>query len=270
MEKRCLGFFTNPKRADLCAAVRDAAQRAQAMGFACSVTGELQACTNLLTFSRMPPDILLCLGGDGTILRAVADALLYDAPICGVNLGRIGFLSEAAFDELDALLAALYEGRYTLCTRMMLQCSLNGGAPRACLNDVLIYKRSYSGVIGIHVTVDGDYTGVVYGDGVVVSTPTGATGYSISAGGPVIAPGMEAALITPICPHSLTYRPILTAPQAQIEIRTDEGANLALDGNHAAAIGKKDSIRITRAAENVRFVQVQPRNFFALIRERLT
>ncbi len=270
MDEFCLGFFTNPQREDLVAAIREAAIEAHRLGFCCTVTQELQGMTKLPCFEEKSPRIILAFGGDGTILRAVNDSILHDAPICGVNMGRIGFLSEARFDELGMLFSAIKEKRYSTHERMMLDCRLNQNTALNCLNDVLVYKDSYSGVIGIHTTIDGMDTGVVYADGITVSTPTGATGYSISAGGPVIAPGLDVAVITPICPHSLTYRPIIARPDAQIRITVDEKANIALDGNHAAAIDPGDEISLTRSKERVSFIEVQHRNFFNLIRERLS
>ncbi len=270
MEIKCLGFYTNPQRQELLHAVCEAASKAERLGFSCTTAEAYHGAEGLKCFEEKPPDLILAFGGDGTILRAARDALRFHVPVCGVNMGRIGFLSEAGFDELEKLLLAIKNNAYSVYPRMLLQCSVNEAPALYCLNDAQLYKKSYSGVIGIHVNIDGEDTGLVYADGVVVSTPTGATGYSISAGGPVIAPGFDAALITPICPHSLTYRPIVVAPSAQIVISVDEEAKLAVDGNHAGDIDKNDVIRITRAEEEVGFVQIEQRNFFTLIRDRLS
>ena len=208
MAKICLGFNTNAERPELLLAVREAVKLAEETGFACAANGRLGDVLGLPDFQSMRPDILFAFGGDGTILRAASDSLLWKTPLCGVNLGRIGFLSEIAKDEIQSAYARIRANDYQIDEQIMLECRINAQQSLHCLNDVLIYKESYSGVVCIDIKIDGTDAGTVYADGLIVSTPTGATGYSISAGGPVIAPGLDAALITPVCPHTLSYRPM--------------------------------------------------------------
>ncbi len=270
MTKPCMGFFTNPQRKDLVEAVCAAAKKAAQMGFKCVAAEELKSLSGMKGFDDEAPDFILAFGGDGTILRAAGDAARFEAPLCGVNMGRVGFLSEATVDELDMLLSSIKEERFELDNRSMLSCRINGGDSCLCLNDILIYRESYSGVIGIQTMIDGADAGKVYADGLVVSTPTGATGYSISAGAPVIAPGLDAVVLTTICPHSLTCRPIIASPNVEIRITVDAKAKVAVDGIHVSGIKQGDVIDICHAEEKVGFVRIRKRNFYNLIKERLS
>ena len=218
INKKTLGFFTNPERSKATGCLREALDKARAHGYACSINPEMKAaaCADAPAFDEKKPDIIIAFGGDGTILRAAMPASEYGAPILGVNLGRIGFLSEIAPDEFDEALKRLDENDYSLDSRMMLSCSVNGSAEKLCLNEALLYKRSFSGVVDISMEIDGIDAGSVLCDGIIVSTSTGATGYSISAGGPVIAPGLDAIIVTPICPHTLTVRPIIASGEARM------------------------------------------------------
>lgn len=272
MDTISLGFVTNPRRENLARALCAAVRVAQDMGFTCVAEEAFReaAGTEILSDTHRP-DMLFALGGDGTILRAAPLALRYDIPICGVNLGRIGFLSEMGTDRLRQALGAIQRRAYTIDSRLVLCCTLNERTTFVSANDVLLYKSSFSGVVGVQVWVDGADAGVVYGDGLIVSTPTGATGYSISAGGPVIAPGVDVALITPVCPHSLTFRPIVTSADADIHFSVADGAaHLAVDGTPVADVGAEDRIRIGRAPQRLKFVRLAPRNLYALIRDKLT
>ncbi|MDO5110900.1 MAG: NAD(+)/NADH kinase [Clostridia bacterium] len=269
MTKPCLGFVANPQRNELVQAVRHATERAAQRGFRCSVTEELDGVLALPNFAEIEPDILFAFGGDGTILRAASEAVRRDIPLCGVNLGRIGFLSDVGLDEFDEVLDALLANAYSIDPCMMLQCNVNEKQQYTCINDVLLYKESFSGVVKVSVAIDDTDAGDVFCDGVIVSTPTGATGYAISAGGPVVAPGLEAAVITPICPHSLAFRPIITPATSRIQMLVDGNTHLAIDGVHVCEVLPTDVVTITRGERMVKFVRVRKRNLYALIHDKL-
>lgn len=270
MPKACLGFNTNAQRPELLQTVREAVETARKTGFECAANGELSALLDLPDYDALKPDALLAFGGDGTILRAASEALEWNVPICGVNLGRIGFLSEIGKDEIEFACKRILDKDFTIDEQIMLECRIDQNKSLNCLNDVLIYKESYSGVVCIDVKIDGTDAGIVYADGLIVSTPTGATGYSISAGGPVIAPGIDAAVITPVCPHTLSYRPIITSADSVIEIKTESEANVAVDGNHAARIGAENTIRVSRANRKIKFMRMHERNIYSLIKNKLS
>ncbi len=269
MMKPCLGFMANPEREELVQAVCKATKRAEQRGFLCAVTEELKGVLSLPDFSTANPDILFAFGGDGTILRAASEAVRRDIPLCGINLGRVGFLSDVGLDEFDEVLDALLAGAYSVDPCMMLQCVVNDKRTYTCINDVLLYKESFSGVVKVNVTIDDTDAGDVFCDGVIVSTPTGATGYAISAGGPVVAPGLEASVITPICPHSLAFRPIITSASSKIQLHVDGNTHLAIDGVHVCEVLPEDTVTIMRGERVVRFVRVRRRNLYALIHDKL-
>ena len=213
---------------------------------------------------------LIVIGGDGSILRFADVASARDIPLLGVNVGRIGFLAELTAADLDRALARLQSGDYTVEQRMMLRCSINDDAPFHCLNDILVFKRSFSGVAQITVTVDNECAGTVFCDGMIAATPTGSTGYSLSAGGPVIAPGMEAIALTPVCSHTLYMRPIVTSADAVIRFSVEDGGVVAADGMRRREVGTGDCISVTRSERRARFIRVNETGLFGLIREKLS
>lgn len=180
-----LAFFTNPQRETAVNGLQGAVKMAKSLGCKCYISNELKdsGLDGAEEIGDITPDFVLAFGGDGTILRAAGEAMKYSAPILGVNFGRIGFLSEIDPSGLEDGLNRLIRGEYTLDERTMLNCTVNGGEPHYFLNDVLLYKRTFSGVVEISIDVDGLSAGSVICDGVIASTSTGSTGYSISAGG---------------------------------------------------------------------------------------
>lgn len=267
-----LGFFTNPERPNAIGCLKEALAKALADGRACCVNDETREklSVDAPCFSELRPDVILAFGGDGTILHAAEPAYEYGAPILGVNLGRVGFLSEIPPDGLNDALSRLDAGDYELDARMLLACSVNGDAQKLCLNEALLYKRSFSGVVDISMEIDGIGAGCVLCDGIIVSTSTGATGYSISAGGPVIAPGLEAIIVTPICPHTLSVRPIIASGDARMRFSMNSAGYLSTDGIHSAEIDTDDVITVRRSEGHVDFIRFNRRNIYELIRNRLS
>ena len=215
------------------------------------------------------PDCLVVIGGDGCLLRYARPAALCDIPILGVNLGRIGFLSEILTNEFPEALMRIQRGDYAVTERMMLSARVNGGAPSICLNDVLTFKHSFSGVAQIDVCVDDTDVGTVFCDGIVAATPTGATGYSLSAGGPVVAPGLDAIVVTPICSHTLHFRPVVSSPEANWTFRVIGKGAVAVDGMRAYSVATGDTIAVTRADARAKFIALEKKNIFSLIRKKL-
>lgn len=214
-------------------------------------------------------DYIIAIGGDGTILRGAAAAAVANCPILGINLGRIGFLSEIDMSGAEGAIDAILAGRYELDDRLMLKCSVNGKGEFHCLNDFLVYKRSFSGVAQIEIIVDGMSAGGVFCDGITVSTPTGSTGYSISAGGPVVAPGIDAATVTPICSHTLHIRPIVASADSRIDLRLFSDSWLAADGMQLCSLDEDDLVTIVRSERVARFVRFGKTNLFELIKNKL-
>ena len=216
-------------------------------------------------------EAILAVGGDGTLLRANTLAMEHDLPVLGVNVGRVGFLAELEMEQLDQAFAQIAADNYAILERMMLQVSL--GEQRAfALNDVVVSRGGYARLIGMDALVEHDLVGRFMADGLIVSTPTGSTGYSLSAGGPIICPEVECMLLTPICAHSLQHRPVITSASQTISIQLTDAAKamVSVDGQEQFTLFPGQSLAITRAERPARFVHLGTRSFFNTIRIKLS
>ena len=215
-------------------------------------------------------DALVVAGGDGTLIRAAHLACRYDIPLMGVHCGRVGFLTELTEDDFAEAVDRMRTGDYTESVRGMLDVSINGAEPVPCLNDVLVFKSSFSGVAQLDFSVNDDRVGTLFGDGLVIATPTGSTGYSLSAGGPILSAGLDAMLITPICPHTLHMRPVVASMNARVTVYISDNCFVASDGDEIAQLKKGDVLTITRSPYRTRILTFEKRNPFRLIAEKLT
>ena len=246
--------------------------RVRLMEQACSL-GEKSVALDSVTdlISEQPaPDLLVVIGGDGTLLRFASVAAQRDIPILGVNLGRIGFLSEIALDEFSEAIAKVQHGEYRVEERMTLLCSINGTPFASCLNDVLISKQSFSGTIQVDMFCDGQSVGSVFSDGIIASTPTGSTAYNLSAGGPVVTQNLDSIIVTTICSHTLHIRPIVSAPDAMWTFHVNGEGFVSGDGVKLSRVNPNDCISVTRSNRRVRFIRFREQNVFELIRQKLT
>ncbi|MDD4311604.1 MAG: NAD(+)/NADH kinase [Eubacteriales bacterium] len=216
------------------------------------------------------PDLLVVIGGDGTLLRFASIAAQRDIPLLGVNLGRIGFLSEITLDEFNEAIIQIQRGDYRVEERMTLLCSINGAPFASCLNDVLISKQSFSGTIQIDMYCDGQSVGSVFSDGIIASTPTGSTAYNLSAGGPVVTQNLDSIIVTTVCSHTLHIRPIVSAPDAIWTFHVNGEGFVSGDGIKLSRVNPNDCISITRSDRRVRFIRFREQNVFELIRQKLT
>lgn len=216
-------------------------------------------------------EAIISLGGDGTLLRANELALQHDLPVLGINIGRVGFLTEIELDGLEEACAKLKANAFSIEKRMMLEVRSEERVELA-LNDVVISRGGYSRLIGIDAWVDEDPIGRFLADGLIVSTPTGSTGYSLSAGGPIVCPELECMVLTPICAHSLQHRPVVTSARQAVTIRLsdDVKAMVSVDGREPYAFHSGEELVITRSNRSARFIRLQPRSFFSKIRVKLS
>ncbi len=215
-------------------------------------------------------DMLLAVGGDGTILRAIHWMLRHGerAPILGVNVGRIGFLSETDISSLGQAMTRIIEGNYNIQTYMMLECAIKDKR-FLCINDFILYKKCFSSVAHIDMSFDGMEAGSVYCDGIILSTPAGSTGYSVSAGGPIISTGFEAIAVTPICPHSLGVRPVVLSRDAVIKLTLRDEARFSSDGVDNIDLYPGNEIVVKRSLESIELIRLHNRNEYKLINEKL-
>lgn len=221
-------------------------------------------------------DLLIVLGGDGTLLSAVRYLDGENVPILGVNLGGLGFLTEITLEELYPVLERTLEGKVETEKRMKLNATvLRHGKKEgeyAVLNDIVISKSVLARIVNLRNSINGIYVTTYRGDGVIISTPTGSTAYSLAAGGPIVYPSMDSVLITPICPHTLTNRPLLIPDRATVEftLETEESdVRLTLDGQVGCALLPFDRVVITKAKSHVFFVKSPFKDYFEILRTKL-
>ena len=221
-------------------------------------------------------DLLIVLGGDGTLLsmaRLVGDL---SVPILGVNLGGLGFLTATTLDELFPALETLLDGQMMVDERMMLLARvLRQGeqlSEYVALNDVVITKSAMSRIINLAVSVEGEAATDYRADGLIISTPTGSTAYCLSAGGPIVYPTMDAMVLTPICSHALTNRPIVIPASLRVEVTLlteNQDVMLTLDGQVGFALKERDTVEIRRATPRIRLVRFPQKHFFSVLRTKL-
>lgn len=221
-------------------------------------------------------DLILVLGGDGTILHSSRKAAEYQKPLLGINLGHLGFLAEAEMVNLASILDALQSGNYKIDKRMMIEAKVIRGQQilkRAiALNDVIVSKGIYGRIIHLNLNINGEFVNYYAADGLLVSSPTGSTAYSLSAGGPIIDPDMECLLVTPVCPHTLNSRPIVTPASSLIEIEsTDKNRDIqvTIDGQQIVNLAEGDRITIEKADQKTQLIRIAGYNFYRLLRNKL-
>lgn len=219
-------------------------------------------------------EMIIAFGGDGTILRAARLAAHRGIPILGVNLGGFGFLAEISTEDLPGALPDLLAGRFELDERMMLQVQAGGkdAEPWLALNDVVVTKSGVARVLRLRVLVNGEHLASYPADGVIVATPTGSTAYSLSAGGPVLHPNVEALVITPICPHTFNARSVVVNGNAAVEIGStvpSPEAIVTVDGRLGLSLADSWQVRVRRAEQTTRFVRVRNSSFYGILRTKL-
>jgi NAD+ kinase len=222
-------------------------------------------------------DALLTLGGDGTLLRGARMLHGREVPILGVNMGRLGFLTCCPADQLAHSLMRFARGDYTVESRMLLRACVVGSDRRERdgwlgLNDVAIHKGGFARVVSLRVAVDDELIASYSADGVVISTPTGSTAYSLSAGGPVMVPTLETLIVTPISPHTLAIRPVVLPASARITVQAEGGPEelmITVDGQVGTTFGQGETLSVGRAEKSIKIVRFPGSSFFATLREKL-
>lgn len=235
-------------------------------------TGETAA------LSSLELDALITFGGDGTLLRGARLLGGRETPILGVNFGRLGFLTTATRDGLDQALDALVAGRYVTERRQVLQAAIKdgAGAQRAvqmAVNDVAVHKGGVARVVRVNVYINGENVGPYSADGIIVATPTGSTAYSLSAGGPIVVPGVEAMVVTPIAAHTLAVRPLVVPATYRIVIEPMEGwaddLLVSFDGQTGTTLAPGDTVDVRRADHRVCLIRLGGDGFFSRMRQKL-
>jgi NAD+ kinase len=220
--------------------------------------------------------LIIVLGGDGTLLSVARQLKGKEVPILGVNLGGLGFLTEISMEELPEMLASFLIGRYSLSRRMMLRVAVRRKGEEvfdiSVLNDAVITKDALARIIDIETYVNEEYLTTYRGDGLILSTATGSTGYSLAAGGPLLYPSLPHTVVTPICPHMLTNRPIILPEDAALQatlLSKDERVILTLDGQVGFPLEFADEVAVKKSAYSVYLVTSESRGYFEVLRTKL-
>ena len=218
--------------------------------------------------------LVLVLGGDGTMLSVANDVSKRNIPVIGVNLGRLGFLAEIEQDELERGIDELFSGAYRVEERMMLEAYLTNGETKNALNDIVITRaNSFLKTLELDVYIDGEYVDNFKADGIIISSPTGSTAYSLSAGGPIVDPSLETVIITPICPHKMYCRTIIAPPDKTITIKHKASSNdtavVAADSVILGKLHADESITIKEASVKMKLIRLNGHQFFGALQKKL-
>ena len=222
-------------------------------------------------------DLAIVVGGDGTLLGAARDMLHSGTPLLGVNLGRLGFLVDVLPQTLEDTITQVLRGEYIREDRLILEAHINQRGQTICthlaFNDVVIHSRDLPRMLELESFIDGQFISSHRADGLIITTPTGSTGYALSGGGPVLHPNLQAVGITPICPHGLGDRPIVAPSSSRIEVQVSQNAHpdaiVAWDGQILENLSAGDSVHIAPAANHVRLIHPKGYDFFNLLRTKL-
>lgn len=224
-------------------------------------------------------DFLITLGGDGTMLRGARTVAGHNVPVLGVNLGKLGFLTFGGVTEMESALQRMARGDYEARQRMTLLVRAVG--PKGdvkdswvAVNDVVVHKGGFARVVRLRVAVSGEHIATFAADGIVISTPTGSTAYSLSAGGPIVVPSLDSIILTPISAHSLTLRPIVIPPSLSVQIDAEDGTEadgllVTVDGQVGTTLAEGEHLVVERSEAPVIFVRFQGSTFFNRLRNKL-
>ncbi|WP_440420382.1 NAD kinase [Prevotella merdae] len=219
-------------------------------------------------------DYVISMGGDGTFLKAAVRVGIKSIPLIGINMGRLGFLADVLPGEVETALQAVLEGNYNIEEHTAIQISTNGGDFDGChyaLNDIAVLKRDIASMIGIHTSIDGSFLVNYQADGLIVSTPTGSTAYSLSNGGPIIVPQTRTLCLTPVAPHSLNIRPIVISDSSTVTLEVESRSHnylVAVDGR-SYTMHEGSTVTISKAPFVTRIVKPNGRRYFSSLRDKM-
>lgn len=221
-------------------------------------------------------EMIIVLGGDGTLLTVARLVEGKDVPILGVNLGDLGFLTEVTIEELFTTLGKIFKDEFITDDRLMLRASIYRQGERVAesrvLNDVVISKGTLARMIKVEIFINDQFVTALRGDGLIISTPTGSTAYSMSAGGPIIEPSVEAMALTPISPHTLTNRPVVIPDKARVEVvlkTREEGTAATFDGQVGFSLRYGDVVKVRTADSKIKLIRSPQRNYYEVLRQKL-
>ena len=277
-----IGIISRPRRSNLTAVVPGLLEWCNSRGI--HVSYDQETATSLPEPSKgrsreqvaASSDLLLVLGGDGTLLAAARVAAPRGIPILPINMGSLGFLTSFMLEELYPALEEILAGRLTISERVMLHVELHRAGKnidkQSVLNEVVINKGALARMIELELIIDSDFVCRYRADGLIVASPTGSTAYSLSAGGPIVHPAVESFIITPICPHTLSDRPVVVRDTSIIEMKLSAGTEsvfLTLDGQKGIPLQPTDRVRVSRAEKLLKLILTPNKSYFEILRNKL-
>ncbi len=221
-------------------------------------------------FSRI--DFCISLGGDGTILRLIHRHPKLQVPLLGINLGSLGFLADIPIHDIFPSLEALYEGHYTIQKRMMMEGKTSKNQTCFAVNEIVVHRAQNPCLVDLAIYVDNRYVNTFSADGIIVSTPSGSTAYSLAAGGPILSPELNAFIITPICPHTISNRPIVLMPRNEIRVEYLSPylpLEISYDGISSFNLATEDTLTLTASTRQFQLIHLAHHDYFSTLREKL-
>jgi len=285
-KKKIIGIIANTTKKDTFSVVSELVLKFRKNGFDFLLSEDIKTSKHLLTqkveagkflnadkLSRRS-DVIISIGGDGTMLASAYYAQFYNKPVFGVNLGKLGFLVDANADQLDILIEELKTGKYSIDERMIIegQCIGHRVEKLYAINDIVIDKGGWPKMIELTITVDGEYVTTFAADGLIIATPTGSTGYSISVGGPIVSPGADVITLSPVSPHSLTMRPIVLSSRQEIKVRAEsfhKEIHVNCDGQRVFAFTPPLELKVTKSKRPLKLVHTSFTSYFETLRNKL-
>ena len=272
-----VGLVSKPNDGTLCGYVREIEAALSKHDVSLLIeekSAKLLGCGAGVSFETMctQSDFLISLGGDGTLISLCRKSLHYHKPVLGIHAGQLGFLTDIQTDEISHFIEELFVGNYRIDTRMMLEVSLhvNGKIEKVvAFNDIVLSRSKISHMSNIKAFVDGQLFNSYYGDGLIVSTPTGSTAYNLSAGGPVVYPLTEALILTPICPHSLSQRPLVLPVDFEVSFESDGDTVIVVDGQDTYTMNEVDRVCVRSAKQGAELIHSLDRDYFEILKKKL-
>ncbi len=215
---------------------------------------------------------MISMGGDGTLLRIVHRFSYIDAPILGINLGHLGFMADVPAQEMFPSLIDLLAGEYKIDERLVIEAASPGGKTLQAVNEIVLHRGQNYSLIELSIRLDGVYVNTFVADGIIIATPNGSTAYSLAAGGPIIGPGLDAIVITPICPHTISNRPIVLSADHQIQIEYSSSydpIDVRADGIDAFELPTNGKVTVRRSNKRFKIVNLKRNEYFSTLRTKL-
>lgn len=275
MTLKCIAIFPNERKSQSIAIAAEICRFLQSKGMQAVAEDQHAALLGAQCLSEIDEqtiDIRICLGGDGTILRLVHRHPLLKAPLLGINLGSLGFLADIPEPNIYPSLQMLLDGQYSIQNRMMMNGNTSRGDSCFAINEVVIHRAQNPCLIDLAVYVDGIYLNTFAADGLIISTPSGSTAYSLASGGPILSPDLRAFVLTPICPHTISNRPIVLMPKRDIQVKYLSSLNpaeISYDGISSFGISTNEIFSASASSQEFSLVSLANHDYFSTLREKL-